>query len=365
MRAVTTEELALGAPLSRLPESRDLGLGRVWAGENVDQSHGEHGIQVVPEHPAGGRVGFDEAALRIDNQNRVRNTFEQTPEPDLCFLGLETGGPLGVEQTRVVDRQRGAAGQLLLQLQVTFVVAIPRFRRYEGDHANRTLPGNHRHEHYRGEPNQPQDGEVLGVAGCRDEHLVGHLREDLGEPRARDADYALVGVGVDRVLLLQPARPGNPLGIGVGDRELGYRPVLPDQVDDTPVGETRHGEPRDVRQRRFDVKRGGEGLSRFGQESLSGFGPLLRGGILPDIDRVQDIARGISHRRGADNRPALFAGLVVAEAEGNRGLGLALEGPATRQVLYRERLAFLVQEGELPHDLSDRCGKELGRTGKP
>ena len=43
MRAVTTQELALGAPLSRLPESRDLRLGRVRAGEKVDQTHGRAG----------------------------------------------------------------------------------------------------------------------------------------------------------------------------------------------------------------------------------------------------------------------------------------------------------------------------------
>ena len=136
-------------------------------------------------------------------------------------------------------------------------------------------------------------------------------------------------------------------------------------MDDTPVGETRHGEPRDVCQRRFDVERGGERLSRFGQEPLGGFGPLLRRGVLPDIDRVQDVARGVGHRRGADNRPALFAGLLDAEAEGDRGLGLALERPPTRQVLDRERLAILVEEGELPQDLGDRCGEELGCTGKP
>ena len=287
----------------------------------------------------------------VDDQNCVRNTFEQTTEPDLRFFGLETSGPLGVVETRVVDRQRGAPGQLLRQLQVALVIAIPGFRGHEGNHANRTLAGDHRHEHDRGEPNQPQDGEMLGVAGCRDEHLVGYLREDLGEPRARDADDTLVAVGVDGVLLLQPARPGNPLGIDMGNRELRHRPVLLDQMDDTPVGETRHGEPRDVRQRRFDVERGGKRLSRFGQEPLDGFGPLLRRGVLPDIDRIHDVARGVGHRRGADNRPALFAGLLDAEAEGNGGLGLALERPAARQVLYRERLAILVKKSELPENL--------------
>jgi len=32
----------------------------------------------------------------IDDQNGVRNTFEQTTEPDLRFFSLETSGPLGV-----------------------------------------------------------------------------------------------------------------------------------------------------------------------------------------------------------------------------------------------------------------------------
>ena len=109
----------------------------------------------------------------------------------------------------------------------------------------------------------------------------------------------------------------------------------------------------------------GECFSRFGQEPLGGFGPLLRRRVLPDIDRIQDVARGVGHRRGADNRPALFAGLLVAEAEGDSGLGLALERPAARQVLYRERLAILVEESEPSHDLGDRCGEELGRIGKP
>ena len=67
-------------------------------------------------------------------------------------------------------------------------------------------------------------------------------------------------------------------------------------MDGTPVGETRHGEPRDVRQRRFDVERGGKRLSRFGQEPLDGFDPLLRRGVLPDIDRIHDVARGVGHR---------------------------------------------------------------------
>src|SRR5918994_2875577 len=56
LRAVTTEKLALRAPRSRFPESHDLRLGRVWAGEEVAQAHGEQGIQGVSEHPAGGRV---------------------------------------------------------------------------------------------------------------------------------------------------------------------------------------------------------------------------------------------------------------------------------------------------------------------
>ena len=99
--AVTTQELALGAPRSRYPESRDLGLGLVQVGQDLTHPTVSRGIQVVPEHAAGGRVGFDEAALRVNNQNRVRNTFEQTLEPDLRFLGLETGGTLGVLQVGV------------------------------------------------------------------------------------------------------------------------------------------------------------------------------------------------------------------------------------------------------------------------
>ena len=126
-RAVTAQELALGARLSRFPEPRDLGFGLVWAGENVHQAHGEQGVQVIAEHPAGGRVGFDKAAARVDNENRIRNTLEQTAESDLCFFGLETRGPLGVIQSCVVDRERGASGQLLRQLEVSFVVAMPGF----------------------------------------------------------------------------------------------------------------------------------------------------------------------------------------------------------------------------------------------
>ena len=65
------------------------------------------------EHPAGGRVGFDEAPLRVDDQDRVRDTFEQTPEPHLRFLSLETGNTLGVIESCIVNRQRGAPGQIL------------------------------------------------------------------------------------------------------------------------------------------------------------------------------------------------------------------------------------------------------------
>jgi hypothetical protein len=104
MHAVTTHELALSAPCSRVPESHDLRLRCVRAGEEVAQAQGEQGVQVVPKHPAGRRVRFDEVALRINNQNRVRYTFEKTPEPDLRFLGLETGGTLGVVQAGVIGR---------------------------------------------------------------------------------------------------------------------------------------------------------------------------------------------------------------------------------------------------------------------
>jgi hypothetical protein len=90
-----------------------LGLGHVRVGEEIDHPHREQGVQVVPKHPAGGRVGFDKAAPRINNQNRVRNSFEQTPEPDLRLFRVETRGPLGVVQAGIVDRQRGAPRQLL------------------------------------------------------------------------------------------------------------------------------------------------------------------------------------------------------------------------------------------------------------
>ena len=59
------------------------------------------------------------AALVSENGPRRRRP-ELRPEhlrtdhdPDLRFFGLETSGPLGVVETRVVDRQRGAPSQLL------------------------------------------------------------------------------------------------------------------------------------------------------------------------------------------------------------------------------------------------------------
>ena len=141
-----------------------------------------------------------------------------------------------------------------------------------------------------------------------DEARFGDGRVDPGAAAAQDIPdgVALVG-GEDRVAAL---KFGGRLGQGrvaVDDRQAVEVAVRPEQIDDAPIGEEGHGQPRYPLQFGLVVERGGEDLARLGQEGQ------------PPLRRLGRRARRPLRRQGQLLRLRPAAAGDVAEGDDRAG----------------------------------------------
>jgi len=142
-------------------------------------------------------------------------------------------------QARVVDRQGGAARQLLGQRQVRGAVAPRRTRRHKRQHTQRASARHERHAHVRHTSHLPQQTPMLSVV--RD--VFQKMSLDGGDhmwPAA--AQRFNVGVGASWVRRIEARQLAQRIvfaGVGVCGGETMQRAVFREEVDDTPVGEFR------------------------------------------------------------------------------------------------------------------------------
>ena len=186
----------------------------------------------------------------------------------------------------------------------------------EGDRAERASVRNKRHAHPRPQIQRPQDVHYLRQVPRRlRQEVVGDVAYELRLARSQDLRNAVGGVGArSREPLRKLLRPADLLRIGVRDNQPLHAPRLLDDVDGAPVGELRHGERRDVLQRRLVVERRGEDRARLGEEA-----PLLGRLRLLFIEaRRGDRSSGEVRERGR-GAPFAFGELVpAAVVEGER-----------------------------------------------
>ena len=130
------------------------------------------------------------------------------------------GAVLALEQPRVVEREAGAAAELLGQLELARGVLAARLRPHEGDRPERALAGGERHDHHAVHLQLAHEPHLLLVERRRLQQRAVDHRVELRAAAADDRGRAGRRVRVGRVLLLQLARPADLLRIDVGDRDL-------------------------------------------------------------------------------------------------------------------------------------------------
>ena len=219
-----------------------------------------------------------------DRPDAVEQVREQAVEVEVCERGLgdhlelpQARGrllcngarlPLAREQDRVVDGQRGAAGELGREHDLGLGVAAPGLRPGERERPERARPRDKGDGDGRSRIQLDHQLVVPLVARRRGEGLRVELRE---HDRLAAAHGPRRGLRrVDRRLVERPHLAEQVLLARVdrADGDLLDRDaVLLEHVDDAPVGERRHGQPRDLHECLFPVERAREHLPGLGQEA--------------------------------------------------------------------------------------------------
>jgi hypothetical protein len=210
---------------------------------------------------------------------------ERQPDRHRRERGIEqTAGSLGrLVQPRVVDCQRAADGQRLGEPQVRLRVVAAFGRRQHRQRSDRAAARDQRDDHVRLRA-EPLDLLPVLLRDVRRERLADVGRQD----RLARLDHAqrLRVLAVLAPAAADVAEQGLDLGVRMNAGDLA-RPLLVAcvDVDRTPVGDGRHRELGDPRQRLFVVERTGERLTRadeelqrlgWGDDRLVGFHYLLR-----------------------------------------------------------------------------------------
>ena len=238
-----------------------------------------------------GRVPEPDHAVPVDEDDAVADGLERArrPAPPL-HLGV---------QPRVVDRRGGVPRQLLREGGVLFSVHPAGLGRDERDRADHLAAGGERHGHVGLRRERARDFELVVVEAEGCERALVDLRHEHGlGPARRDRDRR-------EHRLLQLAGERELERVGVLEREP-LEPSVEEDVDRAPVGDPRHGKPRDVGERLLVVERAPEHPAGLGEERL----PLLGELAVLDIGRRADPA--VVGRQRAAQEPAVRA---VGEAD--------------------------------------------------
>ena len=280
------------------------------AAEMVDRRHAvDLGQRVVDAHVA--ELGVEEALA--DRRRRHERVEQRLRLARRALLGAR----LAV-QARVVDRQRGARGDLAHEGDVVLAVARAPARAHEGDRAQHLLARAQGDDQRRAEVQRAHELEVLGIAGPGHDLLLGHGGEELRLARAHHVRRAGGGVRVGRIALAHAVREGDLGGVGVRHGDVAQCLLAAGHVDRAPVGQVAHAQLGDRGQRAVHLQRGVERGAHVGQEPHA----RQRGALGVDLARDADDrpARAVDDEPPARVEP-VHAAVVPHHAQAARGGG--------------------------------------------
>ena len=224
-------------------------------------------------------------------------------------------------QARTLDGERRTRGDLLGELEIAAAEAAAGLGVDHRQRTDRALADRQRHDEHGAHAHLAQQAQVLLVHRRSDEQLVGYVGVELRLAGAQHEPEPPVGIEPLGLVFTQ-ARGRAQLGrVGVRDGHRFAPAVLGEQVDGAPVGDLRHGEPGDVAQRLLVVERGGEHVADLREELHPQRGALGLRDVLDDRHGCLDLAVGVAHGGGLQQRPLLVAALSVNGAQQQR-LGL-------------------------------------------
>jgi hypothetical protein len=217
-------------------------------------------------------VGVDHLAGPVLGGDSVGDAVEDRAELIARLAQLGLGVAHARVQVCVVERDRRARRERLRQLLLLGPEPATRLGGGEDDRAEHPPARGQRQHQRRPEAERPQRRQVLVVVGDGLEERLGDLGIDLRLAAPDHRRDTARGVGVGRVARDELARQRLLLGLAVRDRHHPDRAVGLLDVDDAPVGQERHGEPRQLVQRRLAVERALQRRAGVGHELRA---PLL------------------------------------------------------------------------------------------
>ncbi len=232
----------------------------------------------------------------------------------------------------VVDRQRGAVGEGLCQLEISLGVAPVRFGHDHGEGPDDLAAHLQRDADVRAELQLVDEPEVLLIDGRGREQLPGNVGNELGFARAKDLGNAGPRV---RIGWIPPFQLGDELqlrGVDVRHREPPPRATV-DEIDGTPVSQHRDGQARDRGQGLLVVERGGHFIDGAQQERALVPVTDLLGDVAEKIDGIDDLAVQIAGGDGPHHRPALLHRPENLESKPHLLGDAALEHRSARQLV--------------------------------
>ncbi len=302
-------------------------------------------------------VDLDEAELAVPEADPHRRRDEQRVQLGVGLLRR-------AEEERVVDRQRGAARDLVRQLEIGLVEAAGRLAGAQRDRAQQPPARLERDDDVRDGFERVVEREVLGVDGGALERVLAGVFDQQRRPRAEHDTDGMSLVRLGRVAAAQLAQEILASGVAVGDHDLAQRAVGLERVDDAVVRNARDEQVREVGERGLEVERRRQQRARLGEEAQASLGVALHRDVVEDVDHEAELAGLAEDGRRADDRPAHVAAedAVAEDAVLRFAFG---EHPPARQLLDRQRRAVLADDLEPLHQLGVAQAQHLLRRGEP
>ena len=179
-------------------------------------------------------------------------------------LGVRLLGSL--EEERVVDRKRGASGDLVRELEIGGTEAATGLAGSEGDRPEQAAARLERDDDVRDRAERLVEGQMLlvhrGVRQLAGRGVLDEIR--LAAPEHLRTRVGLVRLG--RVAAPELAEQLLALVAPVRDDHLAQRPILVERVDDAVVRDAGYEQPGQIGERRLVVERRGEQRARLGEE---------------------------------------------------------------------------------------------------
>ena len=297
-------------------------------------------------------VHADEAEVAIPEADPDRGRAKHGVELGIGLLG-------GLEEERVVDRERGAPGDLVRELEVGRAEPAARLTRPKGDRAEQAPACLERDDDVRNRAEGLVEREVLLVDRGAGQRGVAGVLDEVRLAAPHDLAHRVGLVRLGRVTAPELAQQLRALVVAVGDHYLPQGGVLVERIDDAVVGDPRDEQPRQIGQGRLVVQRRGEQRARLGEKVEPSFGVALLGDVSEDVDHELDAAVGRQDRRRTDDRPALVTARKQAVAEHGLLGRAADESAPVGQFVGLKRPAVFAENLEAFDELRSGEGEHL------